>query len=119
MKAFYDKKPDKYEKSKNDYVYRWGFKEFQDEDTNGWICNEVRVSGTVTKDKLTRAVISACCDSDRETKYINDYNSAQNGLFDDNEEYKQLCIDRYLDFLEKRKLIKHMIDIDCEKLKIF
>lgn len=119
MKAFYDKKPKKLEKSGNSYLYRWDIIPFSDEEISGWKCKEIKVSGTLTKDKLLeKAILSTCCQS-RESKLINDYNSVKLGLFDNNATYKQTCINRYLFFLSEKQRLKKIVESDCKDLNIY
>ena len=48
-----------------------------------WECDEVIVWGTVTRNKITEAVVTTLWDRDREKKLINDYNAAKEGVFGD------------------------------------
>jgi hypothetical protein len=69
-----------------------------------WECSEVIVWATVTKAKLTAAVLSALWDSDYEAKLQNDYNAAKIGQADTS------CIRKYEDFIRERKRIKRQVD---------
>jgi hypothetical protein len=80
-----------------------------------WECNEVIVWETVTREKITAAVIAALWPSDYEAKMVNDYNAAKEGVLGDN---GQAYIDRYTAFLAERKAIKEQVAADCAALEI-
>lgn len=128
--AIYDKKPSKFEANGNgSYTYRWNIQEIEvptgvgDIDTytttTKWQCDEVVVWATVTKDKLTEAVITSIWDNDYEKKLINDYNAAKEGVFGNESSPQALdYITRYKTFLADRKAIKEQIAADCAALNI-
>lgn len=118
-----DNKPPIYEKnSDGSYTYRWDIKEIQAQNNenekdpiSGWECYRIAIWPTITREKLTEAAISSLWDSAYEAKLINDYNAAKEGDLDDD---TQLHIDRYKDFLSKRKALKDHIKLDCIALNI-
>lgn len=128
--AIYDNKPSKFEANGNgSYTYRWNIQEIEvptgvaDIDTytttTKWQCDEVVVWATVTKDKLTEAVITSIWDNDYEKKLINDYNAAKEGVFGNESSPQALdYITRYKTFLAQRKAIKEQIAADCAALNI-
>lgn len=128
--AIYDKKTSKFEANGNgSYTYRWNIQEIEvptgvgDIDTytttTKWQCDEVVVWATVTKDKLTEAVITSIWDNDYEKKLINDYNAAKEGVFGNESSPQALdYITRYKTFLAQRKAIKEQIAADCAALNI-
>lgn len=111
--AFYDNQPAVFEAVGNgSYIYRWGIEETtvtnQDETTTTkYKCFEVIVWGTVTKDKITSAVIEAIWGGGIEQKMLNDYNAAKMELLDAS------YIEKYHAFLIERKAIKEQIAADC------
>jgi hypothetical protein len=123
--AYYDTKPAVYEAAGNgSYVYRWDIKEIEvpastTEDSAAtrmqWECKEVTVWTTVTREKLTAAVLGSLWASDYEAKLINDYNGAKEGVFGDE---SQKYIDRYTAFLNDRKAIKEKIAVDCTTFNV-
>ncbi len=104
------------------FLYRWDIVEEEagsdpagDGDTPAagrWKCREVTVWTSLTRERITEAVIATIWPADCEAKLINDYNAANLGML--GEEY----IDRYRDFLAERKTIKERIAEDCEELNI-
>jgi hypothetical protein len=121
--AYYDTKPAIYEPvGDGSYRYRWDIKEIEipamepeGAARTQWECKEVTVWATVTREKITAAVIAALWDSDYEAKLLNDYNAAKEGIFgEDGQKY----IDRYITFLSERKAIKEQVNADCETLNI-
>jgi hypothetical protein len=124
--VIYDSKPSIYEANGDgSYTYRWGIKEVvtpsgDDTETEStstkWECNEVIVWATVTRAKITAAVLALLWDSDYEAKLQNDYNGAKEGVFDDEEAQKY--INRYKTFLDERKAIKEQVAADCTELGI-
>jgi hypothetical protein len=104
------------------YRYRWDIKEVEipamepkGAARTQWECKEVTVWDTVTREKITSAVIAALWDSDYEAKLLNDYNAAKEGIFGED---AQKYIDRYTTFLSERKAIKEQVGLDCETLNI-
>lgn len=116
--AFYDNQPAVFEAVGNgSYIYRWGIEETtvpnQDKTTSiKYKCFEVVVWGTVTKDKITSAVIEALWGNGIEQKMLNDYNAAMMEILDDS------YIEKYQAFLIERKAIKEQILADCELFQI-
>ena len=80
-----------------------------------WRCDNVLIYPPITKDKITKEVITNTWDSDYEQKLVNDYNAALLGVFD--EEETKAKIDTYTNFLIERKQIKKMINNDWEIIK--
>ena len=76
-------------------------------DREEWECNQVVIWGEVTKKKIKTAIITSEISSDDEKKLINDYNAFKEGILT-NAVYQQ----NYLLFLERRKVIKEMVDSD-------
>jgi hypothetical protein len=120
--AYYDTNPAIFEPvGDGSYRYRWDIKEVEMPAMEGetprtqWECKEVTVWATVTREKITLAVIAALWDSDYEAKLLNDYNAAKEGIFG---EEAQKYIDRYTQFLNERKAIKEQVATDCETLNI-
>ena len=80
-----------------------------------WRYDNVLIYPPITKDKITKEVITNTFDSDYEQKLVNDYNAALLGVFD--EEETKAKIDDYTNFLTERKQIKEMINSDWEIIK--
>jgi hypothetical protein len=122
--VYYDTKPPIYEPvGDGSYRYRWDIQEVEvivagaeenAEARTQWECKEVVVWATVTREKITAAVIAALWPSDYEAKLMNDYNAAKEGVLEDAQKY----IDRYTAFLAERKAIKEQVATDCETLNI-
>ena len=119
MKAFYDEKPKPFHKVGNgSYLYRYDIKSYEIdgmediETATGWKCQEVVIWGNLTKDKITRAVITDRWDNDLENKILNDYMASKQGVFgtDRNNE----CEIRYMEFLTEREALKSSINRDWE-----
>jgi hypothetical protein len=124
--ANYDSKPSVYEANGNgSYTYRWDIREVKgDANENGeerssWECEETVVFATVTRSKLTAAVLASKWAPDYESKLVNDFNAAREGVFGPKtgEEAKKY-IDRYKAFLENRRATKEQVLADCEALQI-
>ena len=125
--AYYDKKPAIFEAvGDGAFIYRWGLEEVeantvsteqgaQETARTQWKCNEVMIWATVTREKLTAAVLGVIWDSDYEAKLINDYNGAKEGVFGED---AQKYIDRYTAFLMERKAVKEQIAADCSTFNI-
>ena len=118
--AVYDAKPSVFEANNNgSYTYRWNIRQIQMPSGEGteertttvkWECDEVIVWGTVTRNKITEAVVK---------KLINDYNAAKEGVFGDvSGDVAQKYIAAYKSFLTERKAVKEQVDSDCDTLKI-
>lgn len=119
--AYYDNKPSKFEANGDgSYTYRWNINEVlissgENEETK-WQCEEVTVWSPISSNKITEEVINSLWNKDYEQKLINDYNSAKEGIFDEQKSLES--IERYLQFLSERKIIKEQIDLDCAELNI-
>ena len=92
--AVYDAKPSVFEANNNgSYTYRWNIQQVEiPAESDGshersasvkWECEEVIVWSTVTRNKITEAVVTKLWDGDFEKKLINDYNAAKEGVFGD------------------------------------
>ena len=108
---------------KHSWLYRWNISETTatDEDGNeysSYTYEEVRVYEPLSANKITAAVIAETWDSTYELKLANEYNAAQLGFYDDDEDTKQAKIDAYKAFLEKRAELKAQVDSDCAELGI-
>lgn len=122
MEAYYDEKPKIYEAVGNgSYKYRWDIKEvtFTSTDNGGeeekrsqWQCQEVTVWSPVTCNKVVKAVFGELWDNDHEQKLINEYYSAQMGLYD--EEAKAKAEAAYKVFLTERAALKEQVEKDCK-----
>jgi hypothetical protein len=122
MEAFYDEKPKVYEAVGNgSYLYRWKIKEVKTSSTSNdgeevtrtqWQCQEVTVWSPVTSNKVVKAVFGALWDNDHEQKLINEYYSAQMGLYD--EETKAKAEAAYKSFLTERAALKEQVEKDCK-----
>lgn len=124
MQAFYDHKPSVLEAVGNgSYKYRWDIVEMEQpaheeggEPTTQWKCQEVTVWAPVTSNKITEAVISELWDSNYEQKLVNEYNTAQLGVYD--EETAAAKVAAYKAFLTERNAVKTQVDADCAELGI-
>lgn len=129
MIAFYDNKPSTLEAVGNGaYLYRWNIEEVVpelteenagEEKTSQWKCEEVTVWAPLSSNKITEAVISDKWERNYEQKLVNEYNSAQLGLFGTTKSADaQTKIAAYKDFLTKRAALKAQVDADCAELDI-
>lgn len=126
MQAFYDAKPSVYEAVGNgSYLYRWDIKEVTTTSTNNdgeevtrtqWQCNEVTVWSPVTCNSVVKAVFADKWDKDHEQKLINEYYSAQMGIYD--EETAKKATEAYKTFLTERAALKAQVEKDCKELGI-
>lgn len=122
MEAFYDEKPKVYEAVGNgSFLYRWAIKEVENTSASNdgeevtrtqWQCNEVTVWSPVTCNKVVKAVFGELWDNDHEQKLINEYYSAQMGLYD--EETKAKAEAAYKTFLTERAALKTQVEKDCK-----
>ena len=78
-----------------------------------WEYDNVLIYPPIDQDKITRAVISNTWDRDFENKLINDYNAISLGVFSGQEAAEKL--ERYREFLDRRKELKEMINQDYQK----
>lgn len=124
----YDHKPSKIEAvGDGSYRYRWNIKEVKPEVIEGeeqtehapqWVCDEVIVP-SLDSNVITEAVIAYGWSNSREQKLVNDYNSAQLGLYGaKTSETAKAKIAAYTEFLESRNALKAQVDADCEELGI-
>jgi hypothetical protein len=124
MQAFYDNKPPVLEAVGNgSYRYRWDIAEFEQpaledggQSATQWQCQEVTVWSPLTSNKITEAVIGELWSSSYEQKLVNEFNSANLGVYD--KETSAAKISAYKDFLSARQAIKQIIDDDCKTLGI-
>lgn len=126
MQAFYDAKPSVYEAVGNgSYLYRWDIKEVTTTSTNNdgeevtrtqWQCNEVTVWSPVTCNSVVKAVFADKWDNNHEQKLINEYYSAQMGIYD--EETAKKATEAYKTFLTERAELKVQVEKDCKELGI-
>lgn len=80
-----------------------------------WKYDNILIYPPITKDKITKEVITNKWNSNYEQKLVNDYNAALLGVF--NEKETKTKIDAYTNFLIERKQIKEMINRDWEIIK--
>lgn len=73
-------------------------------------CFQVTIHQPISKEKLTKAVITEVWDNELEKKLVNDYNGAKSKLFDTATNTKY--INAYNEFLVSRKALKDQIDLD-------
>lgn len=125
MQAYYDSKPSMYEAVGNgSYLYRWDIKEVTISTNNEgeeaphtqWQCQEVTVWSPVTCNGVVKAVFTEKWDNDHEQKLINEYYSAQMGLYD--EETAKKATEAYKAFLTERAALKAQVEKDCKELGI-
>lgn len=132
MKACYDRKPSALEAVGNgSWLYRFNIEgkvsaaiaegtENPAEDIMQWECEEVTVWEPLTANKITEAVIASICPASHEQKLVNEYNAASLGLLGGSEtsEEAKAKTAAYREFLERRALLKEMVDADCVRLEI-
>lgn len=80
-----------------------------------WRYDNVLIYPPITKDKITKEVITNTWNNDYEQKLVNDYNAALLGVF--NEEETKVKIDAYTNFLIERKQIKEIVNSDWKIIK--
>lgn len=113
MKSYSDKKQQVIESLPNGAnFYRYNFQQVESEGKRQWECEEVIIWSTLTKDKITSALINERWGLNFENKLLNDYYAAIEGIL--GVEKKQ----PYLDFLVERKLLKEQIEKDCNEFGI-
>lgn len=111
--VIYDLKPQVLEAvGDGSFMYRWSITETE----QGWSCDEVVVWATVTRDKITEAVISHIWPSTYEQKLLNDYNASQLGIFTGDDATTK--INTYKQFLQDRASVKEQIYADCSYFNI-
>lgn len=126
MQAYYDAKPSSYEAVGNgSYLYRWDIKEepvavsggeMDDLTRTQWRCNEVTVWAPVTCNAIVKAVLAERWDNNREQKLINEYHSAQMGIYD--EETVNKATEAYKAFLSERAALKAQVENNCKEIGI-
>lgn len=128
--VFYDHKPSKIEAvGDGSYRYRWNIEE-EVETLNAegvtqpvetrvqWKCDEVIVP-RLDSNVIMEAVIAYGWSASREQKLVNDYNSAQLGLYGaKSSEAAKAKIAAYTEFLNSRSELKAQVDADCAELGI-
>lgn len=128
--VFYDHKPSKIEAvGDGSYRYRWNIEE-EVETINAegatqpvetrvqWKCDEVIVP-RLDSNVIVEAVIAYGWSASREQKLVNDYNSAQLGLYGaKTSEAAKAKIAAYTEFLNSRNALKAQVDADCAELGI-
>ena len=77
---------------------------------------QVRVFEPVTANKILAAVLAAVYDQSYELKLVNEYNSAVNGLYDDDTATAKK--EAYTAYLTERARLKALVDSDCATLGI-
>lgn len=87
---------------------------FENDDVAGtvFVYDSLRCEYPKTADNIFSTLLAAKYSPQRESKLLNEYQSAQNGILD--ESYKE----PYLDFLRDRLAIREMINNECETLNI-
>lgn len=119
MKTLFYERPSVWKDDGGRIRYRWNMEEVtvgtEDMAYVLWRCDEVVLQEPVTADTVTRAVIRAVWDSDREQKLLNDCNAAQLGVYDD--ETAQAKIEAYKVFITERDALKAMVDADYAELE--
>lgn len=133
MKAFYDSKPAVFSAVGNgSYLYRYNIQEEEveqvEQETTSkkktstattkkqFSCQEVTVWSPVSSDKIFNAVLTDKYDKDYEQKLLNDYYSAQLGLYDEAEAKEKT--EAYKTFLQERQQLHAQVDSDCKTLGI-
>ena len=81
-----------------------------------WQYEEVTVWAPITANKITEKVLTSRWDANYEQKLVNEYNSAQMGLL--NEEEAARKTEAYRAFLTERAALKAQVDSDCAELGI-
>lgn len=128
--VYYDHKPSKIEAvGDGRYRYRWNIEEkvieqhiegenAPAETRKQWSCDEVIVP-RLDSNVITEAVIAYGWTPSREQKLVNDYNSAQLGVFGSKtSDEAKAKIAAYTEFLNCRKELKAQVDADCAELGI-
>ena len=124
MAIYSDKQPLKLEAVGNDsYLYHYNIEEVDRPAQDGeeaagkqWQYEEVTVWAPLTANKITQKVLTSRWDSDYEQKLVNEYNSAQMGLLNEDEVARKT--EAYRAFLTERNRLKAQVDSDCAELGI-
>ena len=133
--AHYSEKPSIYEAVGNgSYLYRFDIKEVTPaaqgqpasegetpaEPRSSWECEEVKIYAPVTANKVTQAVVEHKWGQDHEQKLVNEFHSAELGLYGDKKSKEaQEKINNYKNFLIERRAIKEEVDKNCAELGIY
>lgn len=122
-RSYYDNKPSTLESIGNgSYFYRWDIAEerfidtMSNKEVTQYSCNEVIVWLPLTSNKILQKVLETVFPNNREQKYVNEYNAALLGMYDEDEIANK--INNYKDFLTQRASLKAQVDCDCKQLNI-
>ena len=85
-------------------------------ETTAYDYQQVRVYEPITANKILAAVLAATFDQSYELKLVNEYNSAVNGLYDDDTATAKK--EAYTAFLTERARLKAQVESDCATLGI-
>ena len=77
---------------------------------------QVRVYEPISANKILAAVLADQYDQSYELKLVNEYNSAVNGLYDDDTATAKK--EAYTAYLTERARLKEQVDSDCNELEI-
>ena len=123
MAIYSDFKPSVLEAVGNgSYLYHYDMTEVdrpaQEGEAEGkqWQYEEVTVWAPITANKITEKVLTSRWDANVEQKLVNEYNSAQMGLLNEEEAVRKT--EDYRAFLTERNRLKDQVDSDCEELGI-
>ena len=123
MAVYSDLKPHVLEAVGNgSYLYHYDMTEVDRQEQEGeaagkqWKYAEVTVWAPITANKITEKVLTSKWDANYEQKLVNEYNSAQMGLFSEEEAIRKT--EAYKAFLTERNRLKAQVDSDCDKLGI-
>lgn len=112
-----DSKPDVFESIGNgSWYYNWDIVEEKieiegEEPRTQYNYKSVIVYNPLTSNAVVRTVLNELWGNDHEQKLVNEYNSANFGLLD--EEASKKAIAAYKEFLEERAKIKASVEKDC------
>ena len=115
MKAIYDSMPNAYQVNSGGSVYfRWDIAPViiageNEESVTKYQCDEVLIWNTLTRDKITEAVIEEVYPDSVEKKFINDYLAASTGVGN------VADIDTYKAFIADRDRLKSLVSDECLK----
>jgi len=108
MKTYYTNKPATLELMYDGYhLFRFNIEEVVNGETTQFQCDEVKIFGAVTSNKITEVAIADLWGNGVEQKLINDYNEYKLGVGVAESETK------YLEFLTKRRELKLFIESIC------
>lgn len=122
QRTYYSEKPTEILKAKQMLFYRWDIQETEATTEDGekylqYSANEVRVYAPFSQNKIIETVFTKAFGNDYENKLINEYNSAVNGLYD-NDDVIAEKINRYSNFLKQRIALKQRIEEVCQQYGI-